>query len=194
MRKINGFWVDDNNNRWNAHMYTETEAAEVAKTLTNCTDCTDCRDCLNCTYCRNCVECDHCIDCVCCTRCLECIDCTNCTRCLGCNHCENCARCSTCRYCSSCEDCNYCSYCASCRGLKSNPQRIVGCSMGSRFAQPFVYWTKEGKEQCVVGCFRGTLDELEVAARKTHKDNEEHRNAYLSFIKAVRNYQKELGD
>lgn len=63
--------------------------------------------------------------------------------------------------------------------------------MGSRGDTPTVYWIKPGKEQCVVGCFRGTLDELEARVQETHKDNPEHLKNYLKFIELVRNYQKE---
>jgi hypothetical protein len=64
--------------------------------------------------------------------------------------------------------------------------------MGSRNDNPTVYWVTPGKEQCVVGCFRGTLNELEVAVKIRHECNQEHLNAYLTFIEAVRCYQKSL--
>jgi hypothetical protein len=61
--------------------------------------------------------------------------------------------------------------------------------MGSREDNPTVYWVKTGEEQCVVGCFRGTLAELEKAVEKTHKDNPVYLMQYRKFIKAVRAYQ-----
>jgi hypothetical protein len=62
--------------------------------------------------------------------------------------------------------------------------------MGSRDDIPAVYWLEPGKEQCIVGCFRGTLDELEAKVKETHKNNPEHLNNYLKFIKNVRAYQE----
>lgn len=62
--------------------------------------------------------------------------------------------------------------------------------MGSRSDFPAVYWNKVGKEQCVVGCFRGTLLELEEKVKETHKNNPEHYENYMNFIKGVREYQK----
>lgn len=66
--------------------------------------------------------------------------------------------------------------------------------MGSRNRTPTVYWTKAGEEQCVVSCFRGTLDELEARVKETHKDNQKHLHDYLTFIKAVRAYQEAYKD
>ena len=62
--------------------------------------------------------------------------------------------------------------------------------MGRRNDSPAVYWTTIGEEQCVVGCFRGTLNELEEAVRKTHQNNATYLHEYLTFIEAVRTYQK----
>lgn len=62
--------------------------------------------------------------------------------------------------------------------------------MGSRNDTPTVYWLEQGKEQCVVGCFQGTLDQLEEKVKTTHKDNPEHLHNYLKFIKNVRMYQE----
>jgi hypothetical protein len=62
--------------------------------------------------------------------------------------------------------------------------------MGSRHDYPSIYWTSMGEEQCVVGCFRGTLNELEEAVRVTHRDNATYLHDYLTFIEAVRTYQR----
>ena len=40
----NGGYYDDNNNRWDADIYTEVQAENFSKTLTNCSDCSDCSD------------------------------------------------------------------------------------------------------------------------------------------------------
>ena len=101
---------------------------------------------------------------------------------------KDCRDCSYCRGCSDCRYCRGCSYCSDCR---ENPQRIFGWKMGSRGDTPAVYWKEPGKEQCVVGCFRGTLDELEAKVKETHANNPEHLENYLKFIKKVRRYQQE---
>ena len=66
--------------------------------------------------------------------------------------------------------------------------------MGSRGDIPAVYWIEPGKEQCVVGCFRGTLDQLEAEVKETHANNPEHLKNYLKFIKNVRAYQEMCKD
>lgn len=62
--------------------------------------------------------------------------------------------------------------------------------MGSRNDYPAVYWIEVGKEQCIVGCFKGTLDELERAVERTHKHNSVYFTEYKKFIKAIRAYQE----
>jgi hypothetical protein len=62
--------------------------------------------------------------------------------------------------------------------------------MGSRNDTPTVYWLEAGKEQCVVGCFRGNLNDLEKKVKETHADNAEHLQSYLKFIKMVKSYQE----
>lgn len=66
--------------------------------------------------------------------------------------------------------------------------------MGSRNDTPQVYWITSGEEQCIVGCFKGTLSELEKAVRETHRDNPKHLRNYLRFIGLVRDYQKSVND
>ena len=36
MKKINGFWVDDSNNRWDGDLFTEKQAEKLSLTLKNC--------------------------------------------------------------------------------------------------------------------------------------------------------------
>lgn len=57
LKKINRYWVDENNNRWNIEIYTEEQAEKYSKSLVNCyncINCINCRNCLNCNYCDNC--------------------------------------------------------------------------------------------------------------------------------------------
>lgn len=65
MKRIRDYWVDEEGNKWNAHLFTEEEAEAESKTLFRCVDCT------------NCVNCEMCSDCV------------NCESCYGCRHCAN---------------------------------------------------------------------------------------------------------
>ncbi len=41
MKKINNYWIDNDNNRWNCLFYSEIIALEYSKTLINCRDYTD---------------------------------------------------------------------------------------------------------------------------------------------------------
>lgn len=64
---IHGYWVDENNNKWDAVYYTKEEAEKYSKTLVNCRDCENCEDCINCVGCRDCIRCANCIgreDCI----------------------------------------------------------------------------------------------------------------------------------
>ena len=44
LKQINGYWVDENNNKWDIKFYIEQKAEKYSKTLV---------DCYNCRYCRN---------------------------------------------------------------------------------------------------------------------------------------------
>lgn len=62
--------------------------------------------------------------------------------------------------------------------------------MGRRNDNPIVYWNEIGKEQCVVGCFIGTLSELEKKVKETHKNNKKYYDDYMKFIENCRKYQE----
>ena len=166
MKKENGFWIDKNRNRWLCAFYAEEKAKELSKTLTRCSGCTNCShciDCSNCTYCHYCHGCHYCNGCTKCTQIYYSRDCTDCSDC------------SACFYCSRCSNCNDCCYC---HDFGENPQRIVGKKMGRRDANPAVYWLEVGEEQCVVGCFRGTLAELAERVKETHA---QHKNTMMTI-------------
>lgn len=154
------FWVDSRNNRWDDSWYSKEEAEYFSASLI------DCRNCTNCKFCNHCNDCSWC------------------------SYCRNCNGCSSCINCSYCSGCSYCNHCSDCDSFSKNPERVIGLKMGSRNDFPSVYWTKVGKEQCVVGCFRGTLDELEKAVEETHKNNKKYLTQYRKFIRLVRLYQK----
>jgi hypothetical protein len=51
MKKIDGHWADENNNKWDCDKFTKTEAVELSKTILNCSDCFSCSDCCSCYVC-----------------------------------------------------------------------------------------------------------------------------------------------
>jgi hypothetical protein len=166
VKLINGYWTDENNNRWSEDLETEESAQKKSEGMVNC------RDCLNCDSCDSCDSCN------------SCNSCNWCDSCDSCNWCNSCRSCNSCNSCRSCRSCNSCNWCDSCDSFKSNPNRYTGLSMGSRHAQTTTYWTSESV-QVVCGCFRGNLDEFESKVNKTHGDNE-HGLAYRNYIKIVR--------
>lgn len=56
MKKINGCWVDENENSWDCEKHTKQEAERLSKTLVDCYNCYNCRNCNNC---RNCACCEN---------------------------------------------------------------------------------------------------------------------------------------
>lgn len=118
MKLVNGFYVDEYNNRWTASENTLESAIEKSKTLKCCADCTDC---WNCAFCQGCELCKHCANCSLCTACESCTFCQGCEQCDDCKNCINCTACGACVSCNGCAECtrchasNRCSKCASCR-------------------------------------------------------------------------------
>ena len=183
MKQINGYWTDENNNRWDIEIYTEEQAENFSKSLVNCRNCYNCHDCRNC---RNCHDCRNCCDCCDCDYCYNCCYCRNC-RC--CNNCYNCCYCRNCRNCDYCHDCRNCRNCDYCHDYESNPQKYTTSRIGSRNDQTTFYYgeTKDGMEvQIVCGCFRGDLEDFEKAILETHKDNDLYREQYLKEIEKVK--------
>jgi len=89
MKKINGRWIDENNNAWNGAL-SEEEANLLSASMINCHDCNDCSDCFDCEYCNACVYCRHCECCINCISCDYCDYCQDCTDCLYCTHQDGC--------------------------------------------------------------------------------------------------------
>ena len=87
---------------------------------------------------------------------------------------------------TGCWNCSDCGDCRSCSDFKTNPERITSPFIGSRDSQTTYYWTDE-TEQIVCGCFKGTMENFEDAIKETHGDNE-HGEAYMNWIKRVKNY------
>lgn len=87
MKKVKGYWVDKNGNKWDATLYTKDQALGYSISLYNC------KDCINCT---DCTKCEHCIDCVACHNCLGCFRCMSCKNCNFCEHCRGVSDCNGC--------------------------------------------------------------------------------------------------
>ena len=77
----NGYWIDDQNNKWSDMMYSKEDVERYSKSLNdsyNCLNCMDCKQCISCINCWECTNCDHCTDCSNCTDCIKCEDCKDC--------------------------------------------------------------------------------------------------------------------
>ena len=83
-QEIDGFIVDENNNKVSLKITDKETAIKMLDSLTNCTDCLNC---FNCSNCDGCEDSDNCIDCKICKFCSEC---NNCMMCNDCNNCDNC--------------------------------------------------------------------------------------------------------
>jgi hypothetical protein len=59
MKKINNYWTDENNNRWNRDQYTKDQAEQLSKKMINCKYCTDCYSCYSCDSCDSCNSCKN---------------------------------------------------------------------------------------------------------------------------------------
>ena len=204
MKQINGYWVDENNNRWDIEIYTEGQAEKFSKSLVNCHNCRNCSYCYNCDYCdncQNCIGCRNCYSCYSCRNCQNCDNCRNCYSCYNCQNCDNCRNCYSCYNCRNCRNCyscyncrncHYCDYCDNCRycrNYKLNPQKYTTKKIGSRNDQTTFYYgeTESGMEvQIICGCFRGNLEDFEKAVLETHKDNDLYRDQYLKEIEKVK--------
>ncbi len=176
MKQENGFWVDENNNKWTTSLYTEDQAKALSKTLTNCTGCTNCTNCTNCTGCTDCRNCMYCRNCKGCTSCTDCWDCRNCTSCIGCRYCTDCW---DCRNCTGCQKCTNCTGCTDCTDYSFNPNRYAQKALGSTWDNTCIYWDKEQTNiQVVCGCFKGSIEEFKGAVLK--KYNRGH--GYIKYI------------
>jgi hypothetical protein len=57
MKKENGYYIDDQGNKWSVNYETEKSAQKKSKSLITCRGCSDCKDC---SYCSNCSYCNLC--------------------------------------------------------------------------------------------------------------------------------------
>ena len=56
MQLLDGYWTDDNNNRWNKELLTEKEAKAASRSMKNCSGCLDWAECIEFHTCSGCVE------------------------------------------------------------------------------------------------------------------------------------------
>lgn len=115
-----GFYVDENGNKWDAIKFTEEEAVENSNSLINCRKCVNCKNLIGCYDCINCMNCKDCHDC---RNCVICVSCSRCSCCKKCNHCRSCYKCIKCYSCNvscnckKCKKCNNCKKCKRCQNL-----------------------------------------------------------------------------
>jgi hypothetical protein len=60
MKKENGYYIDDQGNKWSVNYETEKSAQKKSKSLITCRGCRGCSDCKDCSYCSNCNGCNLC--------------------------------------------------------------------------------------------------------------------------------------
>lgn len=71
-------YVDENNNMWDADLYSEEEAKELSETLVDCKNCfnsknlIECENCVECSFCNDCEDCEYCSYCDVCVACVDC--------------------------------------------------------------------------------------------------------------------------
>lgn len=82
-QEIDGFLVDENNNKVNLKIVDKAFAIRMLNSLVNCKDCLNCMDCTNCEHCDNSTNCENC------TICKFCTNCKDCTGCIDCNDVNN---------------------------------------------------------------------------------------------------------
>lgn len=157
MKKIDGYWVDENGNRWND--CSKERAKELSSSMINCYNC---NNCCGCHYCHNCHYCDNC------------------------RNCHNCWGCQYCRVCQDCEDCWDCRGCQKYTNSPVMYRSTKIGSREAQTLFYFGKTANGTSLQIVCGCFRGNLEEFEKAVLATHENNEVYRNQYLEEIRKVK--------
>lgn len=156
MKQIDGFWIDENNNKWDTKIYTEEEAEKRSKSLVNCYNCKNCRNCIGCCYCHDCHDCCYCHDC------------------------------RYCRYCRYCCNCDYCNYCRNYKSDPQRyTTKKIGSRLDTTTFY-YGETENGMEVQIICGCFRGNLEKFEKAVLETHKDNFFYRKQYLKEIEKVK--------
>ena len=157
MKHENGYWIDENGNRWND--CDKERAKELSSSMINC------HDCCNCSYCRGCYDCCNCSYCRYCRGCYDCRDCRGCRGCRGCYDCRGCRGYKI-------------------RPMQYVTSEIGSRNDNTIF---YYGETDIGMSlQIVCGCFRGNLEVFEQAVLETHANNDIYREQYLKEIKKVK--------
>lgn len=129
MKKVNGYWVDENENKWYANSCSKKQAEEFSKTLIDCVGCRDCRNCVGCQDCNGCTGSNYCQHCTSCHGCISCSWCSHCFNCRNCNDCIRCEKCNDCWSSHDCKDSNYLTICMKCINCQRSTGliRCIGC-------------------------------------------------------------------
>ena len=173
MKKANGYYIDENNNRWDCNLYTEDQAKKNSESLI------DCSYCYRCSYCSDCSDCSDCSGCSGCSYCSDCSDCSYCYRCSGCSGCSGCSNCS---YCSGCSDCSNCSYCS---GYKSNPERYCKELIGTITKLAQAYWLSGDDLQIVFGCYK-TESLEDFKAKAIEMNGKKKAKPFIEFADVIK--------
>lgn len=130
LRKINGYWVDKNNNRWDVNEYNYKDAKKISKSMIMCKNCTNCNKCYYCEDCFDCVYCLHCRNCNKCWHnkfCNNLIESNRCENCNNLSYCDDCVLCENLKSCYSCIECEDCENLVNCC-YATNSQGCINCS------------------------------------------------------------------
>lgn len=162
MKLVDGYWTDNNGNKWVAHCYDKEEAERLSLTLENCDNCINSRECTDCTLCKRCVRCNNCKDCY------------NCSGLINCDYLE------------------CCNYICNASGYVCQPEVYTSFRCGSRRGITYIYCgktrTKEKDIQVCCGCFRGDLEEFEAKVIENYgiNENDEYEEAILKNSKSLK--------
>lgn len=189
---INNYYIDGNNNKWNAIYYSYNEAKKLSLSLIDCTNCTNCINCQDCKNCINCQDCTNCINCTDCAECIICANCTGCTDCANCTNCTNCATCIDCTNCIKCTNCKKCLNCAKCTNYSESPNRYERKDIGAGWENTCIYWDIECKNITVVcGCFSGAPREFIRKVKEKYSTKHKYIKKYLKMAyKIMREEEK----
>ena len=199
-----GFWVDENNNKWDKKFFTKDKSKVYSETMMGCSGCINCHSCHYCVDCSNSSHLIRCVDCESCHQCencqnlensnhcrqcydsKECFNCDDCTYCISCHKCHFCKHCKTCHQCVNCYKCSYCQKCDGIAEFKKNPQRYFPKPMGHEHSNTAAYWTNKSDLVIVCGCFYGDINYFFQKVTARYGDTHE----YHDFIKEINNLIK----
>ena len=117
-----GYYIDENNNRWDMSKYTLQQVQN--SNLVKCTGCINCFDCSDCSFCTDCVGCYNCKYC---QECVTCSYCDYCKLCKLCDYLEYCINCTQCKFCESTANCDHVEESYQANNCK-NSKHLIDCT------------------------------------------------------------------